>query len=52
MIVNCTDVFPPSPGASVGDVGVAILIIILILLAIYKMCAVWQNILNFKQVEP
>ena len=33
-----------------GDVSVAILIIILILLTIYKVCGVWQNILNFKQV--
>ena len=33
-----------------GDVSVAILIIILILLTFYKVCGVWQNILNFKQV--
>ena len=38
------------PTAGPGDLVVAILIIILILLAIYKMCRVWQNILNYKQV--
>ena len=38
--------------AGPGDLVVAILIIILILLAIYKMCRVWQNILNYKQVTP
>ena len=51
MISNLPTVLAPSPGGGgVGDLVVAILIIILILLAIYKMCTVWQNVLNFKQV--
>ena len=50
MMINCTTAIPSDPSMYAGDVSVAILIIILILLTIYKVCGVWQNILNFKQV--
>ena len=50
MMINCTAPIPSNPSMYAGDVSVAILIIILILLTIYKVCGVWQNILNFKQV--
>ena len=49
-MINCTTAIPSDPSMYAGDVSVAILIIILILLTIYKVCGVWQNILNFKQV--
>ena len=50
MMINCTTAIPSNPSMYAGDVSVAILIILLILLTMYKVCGVWQNILNFKQV--
>ena len=50
MMINCTTAIPSDPSMYAGDVSVAILIILLILLTMYKVCGVWQNILNFKQV--